>query len=71
MELPINGRLGQDAAEGEIESIGFDGQGKFTLEVLKNGRRSEGRLELTESCTCLVRPGKLNSLSSQSSKRRS
>ena len=71
MELPISGRLGQDAAEGEIGSIGFDGQGKFRLEVLKVGRRSEGGLELTESCTCLVRLGKLNSLSSQSSKRRS
>ena len=71
MELSISGRLGQDAAEGEIGSIGFDGQGKFSLEVPKDGRRSEGKVELTESCTCLVRPGKLNSLASQSSKRRS
>ena len=71
MELPIRGRLGQDAAEGEIGDIGFDGQGEFRLEVLEDGRRSEGRLELTESCTCLVRPGKLDNLSSQSSKRRS
>ena len=71
MELPISGRLGQDAAEGEIGGIGFDGQGEFRLEVLEDGRKSEGRLELMESCTCLVRPGKLNSLSSQSSKRRS
>ena len=71
MELPFSGRLGQDAAEGEIGGIGFDGQGEFKLEVLEDGRRSEGRLELTESCTSLVRPGKLNTLSSQSSKRRS
>ena len=71
MELPISGRLGQDAAEGEIGGIDFDGQGEFRLEVLEDGRKSEGRLELTESCTCLVKPGKLNSLSSQSSKRRS
>ena len=68
VELPISGRLGQDAAEGEIGGIGFDGQGEFRLE---DGCRSEGRLELTESCTCLVRLGKLNTLSSQSSKRRS
>ena len=71
MELPISVRLGQDAAEGEIGGIGFDGQGEFRLEVLEDGRRSEGRLELTESCTCPVRPSKLNSLSIQSSKRRS
>ena len=71
MELPISGRLGQDATEGEIGGIGFDGQGEFRLEVLEDGRRSEGRLELTESCTCLARPGKLNSLASQSRKRRS
>ena len=71
VELPISGRLGQDADEGEIGDIGFDGQGEFRLEVLEDGRRSEGRLELTDSCTCLVRPRKLNTLSSQSSKRRS
>ena len=57
MELPISGRLGQDAAEGKIGGIGFDGQREFRLELLEDGRRSEGRQELTESCTCLVRPG--------------
>ena len=69
MELPISGRLGQDAADGEIGGIGFDGQGELRLEVLEDGSRSEGKLELTEGCTCLVRPGKLNNLASQSSKR--
>ena len=69
MELPISGRLGQDAAEGEIGGIGFDGQGEFKLEVLEDGSKSEGRVELTKSCTCLVRPSKLNNLASQSSKR--
>ena len=64
VELPISGSLGQDAAEGEIGGIGFDGQGEFRLEVLEDGRRSEGRLELTEGCTCFVKPGKLNNLSS-------
>ena len=71
MELPITRRLGHDAVEGEIGGIGFDGQGELRLEVLEGGSRSEGRLERTKSCTCLVRPGKLNSLVSQSSKRRS
>ena len=58
-------------AEGEIGGIGFDGQGEFRLEMLEDGRKSEGRQELTESCTCLVKPGELNTLPSQSSKRRS
>ena len=53
MELPISGRLGQDTTEGEIGGIGFDGQGEFRLEVLEDGRRSEGRLELTESSPAL------------------
>ena len=69
MELPINGRLGQDAADGVSGGIGFDGQGELRLEVLEDGSRSEVRLERTKSCTCLIRPGKLNSLASQSSKR--
>ena len=69
MELPISGRLGQDAADGEIGGIGFDGQGELRLEVLEDGSKSEGRLELPKSYTCLVRPGKLNNLASVSSKR--
>ena len=69
MELPIRCRLGQDAAEGEIGGIGFDGQGELRLEVLEDGRRSEGGLELSKGCICLFRLGKLNSLASHSSKR--
>ena len=69
MELPIRCRLGQDAAEGEIGGIGFYGQGELRLEVLKDGRRSEGGLELAKGCICLLRPGKFNSLASHSSKR--
>ena len=69
VELPIRCKLGQDAAEGEIGGIGFDGQGELRLEVLEDGRRSEGGQELAKGCTCLLRPGKFNSLAIQSSKR--
>ena len=63
------GRLGEDAAECEIGRIGLDGEGELRLEVLKDGSRSKGGLELTEGCLCLCRPGKFDSLAGQSRKR--
>ena len=67
MEVALGGGLGQDAAEGEVGGIRFDAKGEFRLEVLEDGGRCEGPLQLPESCTCLFRPGKLDSLATESS----
>ena len=68
VEHTSSGRLGKDAAEGEVRSIRVDGEGELGLKMLKDGSRSEGGLELAEGSLCLCRPGKFDNLPSQSSK---
>ena len=65
------GRLREDAAQGEVGRIGFDREGELRLEVLEDGSGGEGGLELAEGSLCLCRPGKFDSLPSQSRKRSS
>ena len=61
--------MGQDAAECEVGGIRFDAEGEFWLEMLEDGGRCEGLLQLPEGRTCFVRPGKLYSLATKSSER--
>ena len=67
MQVALRGSLRQDAAEGEVRRICFDCKGQLGLKVLEDGGKSEGLQQLFEGVTCLLRPGKLNSLMTESS----
>ena len=60
MQIALGGRLRQDATEGVVRGVGFDGEREVRLEVLQNGGRCEGKLELAERGTRLLCPGKLS-----------
>ena len=60
MEDAVRGGLGQDAAEGVVRGIGFDGEGEIWLKVLEDGGGGKGKLQLAERSTCLLGPGKLS-----------
>ena len=59
MEVALRGGLGQDAAEGVVRGVGFDGEGKIWLEMLEEGSRCESNLQLAERITGLLCRGKL------------
>ena len=71
VEHSSSGRLREDAAQGEVGRICFDGEGGLGLKMLEDGSGGEGGLELAEGSLCLCRPGKFDSLPSQSRKRSS
>ena len=60
MQIAFGERLGQDAAEGVVRGVGFDGEGEVRLKVLQNGGRCEGKLQLAERGTRLLCPGKFS-----------
>ena len=46
MEVALGGGLGQDAAESKVGGIRPDAEGEFWLEMLEDGGRCEGLLQL-------------------------